>query len=105
MACLRCSSGAPLSLSYASPIDKIIFPAPESSYDDQTAPWKKAKELIWLRDPAEGYQFPVVVMEPQASSQAVLSLLKSRQYSQCHRSSEKISASFQDRLCFFEIRQ
>lgn len=62
--CLRCANGAPISFSYASPIDKIIFPAPDSSYDEQNAPWK-SKEMIWLRDPAEGYQFPVVVMEPQ----------------------------------------
>ena len=54
---------------FVSPVDRLIFPCPRPSYDDATYPWS-ASDLIWLRDPYSGHQFPVVVIEPLVRTRA-----------------------------------
>ena len=47
-----------------SPVDALLFPAPQPSYSDAAFPWPAA-DCLWLRDPANGKQFPAVVCQPE----------------------------------------
>ena len=53
-----------------SPVDALLFPAPQPSYSDSVFPWA-ATDCLWLRDPANGKQFPAVVVEPADGSPPV----------------------------------